>query len=342
MKNRFRLIKRGLRNCIFYAFDTQTGKRTSLHTQDAAEAARLLNAKNEGLKQPALNLQLARVYMQHSDPGAAERKWQHVMDQMGKCKKGSTRERWDRGVAQNAFDLVRNLALAQTRAEDFIAVLTSGTVSTNLFLRRMHNFAIDMNWLLAPVIPRRQWPKITFKERRGITLDEHQRILASEKNPEWRAYYELLWHLGGAQTDTASLKAEDVNWDQETISYRRGKSKTPVLIHFGKTVADLLRSLPEQGPLFPMLGLWEEKNRGKAFIRRCRLAKVTGVSLHSYRYAWAERAKTAGMPERFAQEALGHNSKAVHRAYSRKALVKVPSLEEYESKIVPMPKAKTA
>jgi len=36
-----------------------------------------------------------------------------------------------------------------------------------------------------------------------------------------------------------------------------------------------------------------------------------------------------GYPERFAQEALGHNSKAVHRAYAKKALMKIPSLEEY-------------
>jgi integrase len=57
---------------------------------------------------------------------------------------------------------------------------------------------------------------------------------------------------------------------------------------------------------------------------------IKGVTLHSYRYAWAERAKTAGYPERFAQEALGHNSKAVHRAYSRKAKVELPSLGEYE------------
>ena len=58
--------------------------------------------------------------------------------------------------------------------------------------------------------------------------------------------------------------------------------------------------------------------------------KVEGVTLHSYRYAWAERAKTAGMPERFAMENLGHNSKAVHRAYAKRALVKIPSLEDYE------------
>jgi hypothetical protein len=57
--------------------------------------------------------------------------------------------------------------------------------------------------------------------------------------------------------------------------------------------------------------------------------------LHSYRYAWAERAKTAGYPERFAQLALGHNSKAVHRAYAKKAQVTLPPLEEYEQKIVP-------
>jgi hypothetical protein len=35
-------------------------------------------------------------------------------------------------------------------------------------------------------------------------------------------------------------------------------------------------------------------------------------------------------PERFVQEALGHNSKAVLRAYAKHALMKLPSLEEYE------------
>ena len=54
------------------------------------------------------------------------------------------------------------------------------------------------------------------------------------------------------------------------------------------------------------------------------------MSLHSYRSAWAERAKTVGYPERFAQEALGHKSRAVHRAYAKKALVTLPPLEEFE------------
>ena len=54
------------------------------------------------------------------------------------------------------------------------------------------------------------------------------------------------------------------------------------------------------------------------------------MSLHSYRYAWAERALKCGYPERFAQQALGHNSKAVHHAYSKHAEVTVPSLDDWE------------
>ena len=52
--------------------------------------------------------------------------------------------------------------------------------------------------------------------------------------------------------------------------------------------------------------------------------------MHSYRYAWAERAAEAGYPERYAQQALGHASAAIHRAYAKKARVEVPPLEEFE------------
>jgi hypothetical protein len=55
--------------------------------------------------------------------------------------------------------------------------------------------------------------------------------------------------------------------------------------------------------------------------------------LHSYRYAWAERARTCGYPERLTQEALGPNSKAVHRVYAIKAQVVIPTLEDYERKL---------
>ena len=72
----------------------------------------------------------------------------------------------------------------------------------------------------------------------------------------------------------------------------------------------MLNQLPNQGPLFPHISKTSDNARSSEFRRRCNTVHVYGISLHSYRYAWAERAKTCGYPERFAQEALGHNSKA--------------------------------
>ena len=38
----------------------------------------------------------------------------------------------------------------------------------------------------------------------------------------------------------------------------------------------------------------------------------------------------AGYPERYAQEALGHKSQAVHRSYAKRAKMLLPPLEDFE------------
>jgi hypothetical protein len=86
--------------------------------------------------------------------------------------------------------------------------------------------------------------------------------------------------------------------------------------------------------LFQHLSCVRAGDRATEFAQRCRQLGISGMTMHRYRYAWAERAKTAGYAERFAQEALGHNSKAVHRAYAKRALVKIPSLEEYAQRAI--------
>jgi len=122
-------------------------------------------------------------------------------------------------MREKPFDLIRNLPVIETRPEHFIALLECGTVCTNIFSRRLHNFAFDMNWLPAPVLVRKHWPKIHFKEKRGITAEEHGKIIAGERSPEWRAFYRMLWHTGGAQTDIASLRAGDVDWQTKVVSF---------------------------------------------------------------------------------------------------------------------------
>ncbi len=43
------------------------------------------------------------------------------------------------------------------------------------------------------------------------------------------------------------------------------------------------------------------------------------------------------LPRRIRPGGLGRNSKAVHRAYAKRALMKLPSLQEYEEKAAIQP-----
>lgn len=334
MKLKFRLYQRD--NGIYYVHDNETGKQESLKTRDRATALNLFQAKNQSHEQPILNLHMARTYLAGSDPEVASRTWQKAMNAIVETKEGATKERWLRAVKDHALDLIRNLPILETRSEHFLKALNQGTVSTNVHLRKLHNFALDLSWLPWPVLPKRQWPKIRYGEKRAITWEEHRKIVKVETNPERRSFYELAWHLGASQTDLVSLHAEDIDWNDRTIGFARKKTHTPALPRFSDCVAEILRSLPASGPLFPNFKELNAGHRATEFKRACRRAGIEGVTLHSYRYAWAERAKQCGYPERFAQEALGHNSKAVHRAYAKKAKVLLPPLDEYEKKVIPL------
>jgi integrase len=332
MKCRFILYRRK-RGGMYYLEDTLTRKQESLGTRDRAEATSLLNARNESVRQPQLNLQIAKAYLSGTDSGVSTRTWQNALDAIVETKHGSTRDRWQRAAKDKALDLIRQRVIVETQAEHFLASLKAGTVSTNVHLRKLHNFCLAMNWLSWPLVPKRLWPEVRFQSKRAITLAEHQLIIGREKNPERCAFYELCWHLGGSQSDIANLKAEDIDWNNRTIAYLRQKTGSLAMIHFGPEIEAVLRRLPVSEFLFPYLQSVRCGDRATEFKQRCGGLGIKGVSLHSYRYAWAERAKVAGYPERFAQEALGHNSKAVHRAYAKKALVVLPTLEEYERKM---------
>jgi hypothetical protein len=109
--------------------------------------------------------------------------------------------------------IFHGLPIFETEPDHFLRVLERGRVSTNVYLRRLHNFALDMGWLSWPVLPKKRWPKVEYGAKRAITREEHQRIVRREANPERRLYYELCWLLGGSQGDLAALNAGDIDWD---------------------------------------------------------------------------------------------------------------------------------
>ena len=344
MKTRYRLIRRGVRGGGFYCVDNKTGKRTSLRTGSEGEARQIVEAKNQAERQPVLNLQIAKACLAGTDNGITTRTWQHAIEALTNTKQGANRERWLRVVKDRALAPLLPRVIIETPGELLLRVLQTGTVSTNVYLRRLHNFCVDMNWLPWPLVPKRQWPAVRFKDKRAITWDEHCKIVARELNLERKAFYQLAWHLGASQSDLAHLQAEDVDWQARIICFVRMKTRwrgqQPPQIRFGKEVEEILSTLPQAGPLFPYLQTVRAGDRATEFKQRWVGLGIQGVTLHSYRYAWAERAKVVGYPERFAQLALGHNSKAVHRAYAKNAQVTLPPLEEYEreheQKVVPL------
>ena len=331
MKRRFILYRRK-RGGMFYLEDTQSKKQESLHTKNRADAVSVLNARNESTRQPQLNLQIAKAYLSGTDSSVTTRTWQSAIEALTNSKSGANQHRWRIAARDKAFAPLLPRVIIETPGELLFNVIQAGTVSTNVYLRRLHNFCVDMNWLPLPLVPKRQWPAVKFKEKRAITLEEHQKIIAAEVNPERKALYQLCWHLGASQGDIANLKGEDVDWQNGTVSFTRKKTGVAVLVHLGHEALNVFKDLPCEGMLFPYLASVRAGDRATEFGQRCRRLGISGVTLHSYRYAWAERAKTVGYPERFAQEALGHNSKAVHRAYAKRALMKLPSLEEYEQR----------
>lgn len=332
------------RKGVFYCEDVESKKQESLRTTNRKEAERLLTAKNEAHHLPSLNRRIGRVYYHAANPAFTTRIWDHVFEQIIVLKTGSTKARWLTAQKDEAYRELKKTVVTATDAEVFLRALRKGGNSTNTFLRRVHNYALDMDWLPAPVIPKKQWPKIQVAPKRGTTLEEHLAIVGREFNAERKAFYEMCWHLGASQGDVAKLHGEDVDWEGRVINFERCKTRwkgqTPPQISIGKNLAALLETLPKKGPLFPYLITVRSGDRATEFKQRCKGLGIKGITLHSYRYAWAERAKKCGLPERFAMIALGHNSKAVAQAYSKKARTEIPSLEDLEAEHAEKAKAK--
>ncbi len=335
MQERYRIFRRAGGN--FYARDKITGKAESLETCDRVAARQILAAKNQALAQPQLNRTLAKAYLSAKSPELLTRTWADVMQHYVNSGLESTRERKERAFRSRPFAILRTVKLVDTESIHLLTVIEHQRAgnSTLHYLRRLHNFGLHLGWLLTPVMADAVWPTVRKKKFTAITREEHERIIDKEGNQERRLYYEMLWETGGSQTDIASLSWEQIDQGQGIIRFSRrklmGKDGGDSLLRIGTRLSSLLAQLPQEGDLFPRIKREDSKHRSTEFARRCRTLGIKGRCLHSYRYAWAERARVAGMPEREAMNHLGHKSRAIHAAYAGGAQVAVMPLEFYEA-----------
>jgi hypothetical protein len=147
MQDKFRLYRRP--NGMLYAEECDTRHRESLQTKNEAEARRLIAAKNQAASQPVFNMEMAKVYLRAHDPLLCERTWTTVSDAVQQTYEGPTKARWEKFIKSEPMALVLGKKLIQTTSTDFLSILNhpEAGVSTNVFLRILHNRAVDLVWI---------------------------------------------------------------------------------------------------------------------------------------------------------------------------------------------------
>ena len=304
-------------NGNFYSHEQESGKQRSLKTKDKIVAKRLVDELNKAIEAPVLAKSQAMATLTAVEPMMGKRRWQDVMDEVSDVPKESTRERRLREYKSPRYNPIRNRLVIDPIRAEFNRLLGNQKPSTNTYLKLLQNFALSNRWLSEPVIDAKRWPKAIKKKKRAVTEDEHNRIVASEQNEERRQYYRMIWELGGSQTDVAKLTRKNVDMENQQISYTRCKTGEFAIIPMTQSLVSLIEELPNQGQLFPGMASITANARASEFHRKCRVLNIEGISLHSYRYAWAQRAYQIGLPERWAKSCLGHSSSAVHLAYAK-------------------------
>jgi len=169
MRDRYRMFRRD--GGTFYARDKVTGKSESLKTKDKVAARQLLVAMNQAVAQPQLNRSLAKAYLSAKSPELLTRTWADVMQHYVMTGVESTRDRKERVFRSRPFAMLRTLKLVDTEAIHMLTIIEHKQAgnSTHHYLRRLHNFALHLGWLLAPIMADAVWPQIRKKKFTAIT-----------------------------------------------------------------------------------------------------------------------------------------------------------------------------
>ncbi len=126
------------------------GDRLSLRTKNRKMAEEILRGYQASVEKPNFAYKVGLAYLGETDPEAENRTWLDVIDAyIKRSAAGPTRNRLETAKKDKALQKILKLNLLQDRPRQaglFFEALNIGRVSTNVFLRRFHNFALDMGW----------------------------------------------------------------------------------------------------------------------------------------------------------------------------------------------------
>jgi integrase len=128
------------------------------------------------------------------------------------------------------------------------------------------------------------------KDKRPITSDEHHRLITSIKSWRWRCFLKLLWETGADQDDVVCFRIEHLRGD--LLEYNRFKTNERVVILLPAYIQDILNRAAcgrDTGWFMPMIKNMDSSDRESFFLNECLKLGIHGLTLNSYRHAWAER-----------------------------------------------------
>ncbi|MDV0441629.1 site-specific tyrosine recombinase/integron integrase [Methanorbis furvi] len=175
-------------------------------------------------------------------------------------------------------------------------------------LSSFYRHLISQNIVDANPMDRVERPKIKDRELKYLRHKEVMTFIASLENPRDALLIRTIYATGMRVSELCGLRAEHINFDEQTIRVRGKGGKIRIVFCDPDTLAMIREHLGEriEGPVF--LG-----NRGAAISPRTvqhifNLYAPAGITPHKIRHSYASELYKRSHNLRVVQENLGHNS----------------------------------
>lgn len=172
-------------------------------------------------------------------------------------------------------------------------------------------------------VPRIERPRDAKKVNRAWAHDEIAAVLEACK-PELRVVVALGYYTGMSEGDVLRMPRSAYNGT--TITFTRGKTGVPVVMHAHAKLREILDAAPAGALLAP--NMWGKRYTLNGFrasffamIKRLELAgKVRpGLSFHGLRHTMGRDVIDSGSDTRDVMAMLGHKTEAMAQRYSQEA-----------------------
>mgnify|MGYP001288599589 CR=1 FL=1 len=363
----YKLKKRNDKGGVYYIIDKATGKSRSSKTTDKHQARELAQEQYNltDNTNAAFHMKCAEMHLAKCNPEWTINTWDMIAKRMINGPRGRFGgEKKPRTIAtaqscwNNAcWNRLRDKRVIDTVPNDFHQATKGVGIALVNFGKQLHNYATNHRLMPYPIMGTEMWVKHQSKPRsRAVSEEEHHKILhyinstktdlwgqyikhhprtsPKQWRDEWVNYLWFLWFTAASSSDAANMKAENIKWNENVLEYTRDKWVKPdehapvrVAIAKGGQLEELLKRLPKSGNLFSLLSRTRVDSRSNRFRRIIDALGISGISIHGYRYAFAERAKRAGMSAEDRMANLGHSTFEMTNHYDKKAKVVPASIE---------------